>query len=163
MKVLRYPAAAVHRTVDFNDLSSPLEFETDLFVGRALVLVRGLPSTPAGPFDGRKRRSWMIVQGRFKRAVSCDALVTGVDFARPLRLPGKVLLGRIVQWVVGKLGGAVHMQLTGRRPHFHAPIISAAQVRGVFVFGLGRRTRGRPTHNHQHPLTHQTHKKRRST
>ncbi|KAE9046816.1 hypothetical protein PR003_g1578 [Phytophthora rubi] len=48
----------------------PVAFETELFVGRALFLVRTQPEDPyyAALFNGKRRMFWIQVQGRFKRA-----------------------------------------------------------------------------------------------
>ena len=37
-------------------------FETELFTGRMLIFVAGLPTAPAGLFLGQKRRTHLIIQ-----------------------------------------------------------------------------------------------------
>lgn len=54
--------AAKHETVPFNDLQHAVDFETHLFKGKLLVMFKGLPSTPAAVFEGKKRLMWMTVQ-----------------------------------------------------------------------------------------------------
>ena len=51
---------------------TPVAFESDLFVGTAAVWVKGLPSAPQGLFKGKRRRSRISVQGRFKQPLSFD-------------------------------------------------------------------------------------------
>jgi hypothetical protein len=68
-QVLHNPLSSTHRTVPFNDPSCPLEYETDLFKGRVLVLLRHLPSTPAAPFEGKRRTCYVAVQVRAPRRV----------------------------------------------------------------------------------------------
>ena len=53
----------------------PIEFETPMFAGRAVVWCRGLPGAPDALFAGRRRRSLVTVQGRFKAPVELDDLV----------------------------------------------------------------------------------------
>lgn len=54
-----------------------IEFESDLFVGRLQLFAKGLPNTPAGMFDGRRRLTWVGLQGRFKRRLQLAEVVTG--------------------------------------------------------------------------------------
>ena len=74
-----------------------IHFETDLFVGCAVVWARGVPSAPARLFEGQRRRTVMAVQGRFKRPVAVEDLVTGQEFARPPKnLPAKWLVEKVL-------------------------------------------------------------------
>jgi hypothetical protein len=50
-----------HRTVPFNDTTQAIDFETPLFKGKVLVMMRGMANTPA-VFDGKKRLMWMAIQ-----------------------------------------------------------------------------------------------------
>lgn len=49
-----------------NDLSNPIHFSTPLFEGRLAVLIRGLGTQQADHFEGKARKTHIIVQGRFK-------------------------------------------------------------------------------------------------
>lgn len=62
------------------------EFDGPLFVGRIAVYLKGLPAVKGDSatwFEGKRRRSWIIVQGRFKQRVATSecsppvALATG--------------------------------------------------------------------------------------
>lgn len=66
---------------------SAIELDTPLFSGRACVWVRDLPGAPARLFEGRRRRTLVTVQGRFKEPVPLDDLVTGQEFGRVENLP----------------------------------------------------------------------------
>lgn len=70
-----------------NPHHSAIEFETPLFSGRACVWVQGLPGAPDSLFAGRRRRSLVTVQGRFRQAVPLDDLVTGQEFSAVRNLP----------------------------------------------------------------------------
>ena len=54
----------------------PIELETPLFSGRACVWVKGLPGAPEAVFEGRRRQSLVTLQGRFRRPVPLDDLVS---------------------------------------------------------------------------------------
>jgi hypothetical protein len=74
-----------------------IQFETDLFRGCAVVSVLGVPSAPARLFQGQRRKTAVTVQGRFKRGVSAEDLVTGQEFARqPRNLPAKWLVETVL-------------------------------------------------------------------
>lgn len=75
----------VHPHAPLRVNSNPQPFESPLFKGVVAVYVRHLGSTPAQLFRGKKRLSWVVIQGRFKRPVSLDTLVTGHEFHRAFR------------------------------------------------------------------------------
>jgi len=56
----------------------PFEFETDLFVGKALLRVKGLANSddPEGDkyFSGRCRTYQHVIQGRFKEEIQVSDL-----------------------------------------------------------------------------------------
>jgi len=63
-QILRNTLNPAHRTLPFNDPSAPIEYETELFKGRALVLLKNLPSTPGHAFEGKRRTCYVCVQVR---------------------------------------------------------------------------------------------------
>ena len=70
---------------------------TPLFQGCAVVWVAGLPSAPKGLFEGRRRKTSITIQGRFKRELAFDDVVTGQEFARPAQnLPAKWLVETVL-------------------------------------------------------------------
>lgn len=76
-----------------------------LFNGKACIYIRGLPSAPANLFQGSKRQSLIVIQGRFTRPVPLNNLCTGQVFAqRPLvNLPPAWLLNNVLLKVWGRL------------------------------------------------------------
>ena len=44
----------------------PIDFESDMFAGRVMMWVKGLPSAAPDLFKGKRRRTRITVQGRFK-------------------------------------------------------------------------------------------------
>ena len=74
-------------------------------MGCAVIWAKGVPSTPAQYFEGQRRKTVMALQGRFKRPVSVEDLVTGQEFARPPRnLPAKWLVEKVLIRVCARLG-----------------------------------------------------------
>ena len=75
-----------------------IEFETDLFKGCAVVVwVLGVPSAPSDLFEGQRRKTAITVQGRFKRELSAEEVVTGQEFGRqPKNLPAKWLVETVL-------------------------------------------------------------------
>lgn len=67
---------------------TPIAFETELFVGRALFLVRTEPEDPfyAALFTGKRRMFWIQVQGQFKQTPKGPVYLGG-------ELPAKISLG----------------------------------------------------------------------
>jgi hypothetical protein len=55
-------ASAHHNTVVFNDIKQPMAFDTPLFSGTALLLLRNMPTTPKGVFEGKRRQMVLTVQ-----------------------------------------------------------------------------------------------------
>jgi hypothetical protein len=55
--------------VPFNDTTQAIDFETPLFKGKVLVMMRGMADTPA-VFDGKKRLMWMAIQVGFGKATA---------------------------------------------------------------------------------------------
>ncbi len=85
-----------------------IEFETPLFKGCAVIWAQGLPSTPKGLFDGKRRKTSITIQGRFKQELAFEDVVTGQEFGRPAQnLPAKWL----VETVLIKARGYKHLSV----------------------------------------------------
>ncbi|KAL4431324.1 hypothetical protein ABPG75_006580 [Micractinium tetrahymenae] len=117
-------SGADRRNLPFND-GSPIEIETPLFSGRACVWLRGAPGGPAADaqFAGRRRRSLVTVQGRFRVPVPLDDLVTGQEFGRVENLPPAWL----VEGVLLKIARAVSPSMVigpASAPFMLMPVIS---------------------------------------
>lgn len=114
-----------------NDTARMVPFETELFSGQLCVWVRGLPTTPAGLFEGRKRQFWFVIQGMFKHPVPFDDLMVGTEFASRLRLPGSRVLTQMALWLVNRFGGAVTVKPAADQPYLLAPFVANAQLINV--------------------------------
>ena len=66
VQVITPLVSAEHRIVPFNDVSTAVEFETPLFSGTALLLLRNMPNTPKGVFEGKRRQMVWTVQVRLQ-------------------------------------------------------------------------------------------------
>ncbi|GLI67838.1 hypothetical protein VaNZ11_012122 [Volvox africanus] len=117
-----------------NSPHRPISVDTHIFIGCAYVFLPGLSSTPPGLFKGRKRRFVLVLQGRFKRAVSAADLMVGCHYRRPLKLEGSAVpVASVLSWVSrllapGGRGGGMELVLTGRDPRVRAPLAAAAQM-----------------------------------
>ena len=86
-----------NRGSDAGCLCRPVEFETDLFKGVAVIWVQGLESTPPDLFAGKNRKTSVTFQGRFKEPAGFDDVVTGQEFGRPaVNLPAKWLVESVL-------------------------------------------------------------------
>eukprot|EP00798_Chlamydomonas_sp_ICE-L_P007726 gene7726-897_t len=93
---LPMPQAPIPR-LRLNSLDSPIDFESDLFKGKAYAFIKGLPTTPPGLFDSRKRLSWLCIQGKFKEALPFNTVITGQEFSRPfLVLPAPWFIEKVL-------------------------------------------------------------------
>ena len=56
-----------------------------------------MPSAPKDLFEGRRRKTSITIQGRFKHELAFDDVVTGQEFARPAQnLPAKWLVETVL-------------------------------------------------------------------
>ncbi|GLC37492.1 hypothetical protein PLESTF_001454700 [Pleodorina starrii] len=128
------PAPGSGPGLPLNDPHRPVSVDTDLFSGVVYLFLPGLPTTPPGLFEGRKRRFVLVIQGRFKRPVPADALLIGCRYRRPLRLGGGLAMGAVLSWVSrlmargGGGGGGVELVLTGSDPRVRAPLAASANM-----------------------------------
>lgn len=117
-------------------LGETVEFETDLFVGRMRVVFRVPPAQQdayaAGLLAGKRRRMWVMVQGRLKRPVPLDDLLYGSFFARQLRFPAPIVVAPALHWLARRFAGnALTLSLRGESPCVAGPVVCAAQTLNV--------------------------------
>ncbi|CEG47613.1 Pleckstrin homology-like domain [Plasmopara halstedii] len=81
---------------------TPIAFETELFVGHALFLVRTKPEDPfyASLFNGKRRMFWIQVQGCFKQAPKGPVYLGG-------ELPAKIAPGVFTRSVAHVIMGLI--------------------------------------------------------
>jgi hypothetical protein len=73
-------------------ICSPIEFESDTFKGKFMIRIRDAPHTEQGYFKGRKRTKQIVIQGKFKEKVSCDDILLGDTYGKPLNISPIVYL-----------------------------------------------------------------------
>ena len=62
-----------------------------------MIWAQGLPTTPEGLFEGQRRKTSITIQGRFKRELDFEDVVTGQEFGRPAQnLPAKWLVETVL-------------------------------------------------------------------
>ncbi|KAI8471471.1 MAG: hypothetical protein J3K34DRAFT_233293 [Monoraphidium minutum] len=116
-------------------MSPAVAFETDLFKGHFKVLFKVPPeqqsAAAAELLRGRKRRMWVMVQGRVKRPVPLDDLMYGSWFLRPLRFPAPVIVAPALQWLSRRFGASLQLQLRGDSPCVTGTLCGAVQMLNV--------------------------------
>ncbi|CAL8462121.1 g1652 [Coccomyxa elongata] len=108
-----------------------IEFETELFRGRAVIWAQGLRSSPEGLFAGERRKTSITVQGRFKADLLLEDIVTGQEFARPLHnLPATWLLDKVLIKLAKRINPSMDI---GRlaAPYLLGPVVAIAQIVNV--------------------------------
>ncbi len=98
--------------INCNDVSVP--FETNLFRGRVIVRMSGLPNAE-DYFRGRKRLTDLVVQGQFLRPVRFDRLMTGQKFSSKLKAVHGGL-ARVAVGLIKKLQPSVEIDLLSNSP-----------------------------------------------
>ena len=76
-------------SLDRNNLpiGEEIPFETDMFQGKFLMRIRNAPNTPDQQyFNGKKRTKQMVIQGRFKKQMTCDDIYIGDKYEKPLQI-----------------------------------------------------------------------------
>jgi len=111
----------------------PFEFESDLFKGKALFRFRDLetsedPISDAKYFQSRKRKSQIVIQGRFKKAISVSHVMTGRRFDKPLSLVPPPFVERIIQRFLKQRAPGAKVELTSTTPLVLAPYFASVQV-----------------------------------
>ncbi|MEW5308709.1 MAG: hypothetical protein WDW38_000647 [Sanguina aurantia] len=109
----------------------PICFETDLFKGRISLYVAGLASSPEALFEGKKRLSWVAVQGRFKEPVAVSSVTTGQEFSQPFqRLPAPWFVEKVLLQLARKISPSMRVGPLSA-PHMLIPMLAAAQLVNV--------------------------------
>eukprot|EP00591_Stephanopyxis_turris_P004379 CAMPEP_0195521852 /NCGR_PEP_ID=MMETSP0794_2-20130614/19492_1 /TAXON_ID=515487 /ORGANISM="Stephanopyxis turris, Strain CCMP 815" /LENGTH=679 /DNA_ID=CAMNT_0040651485 /DNA_START=112 /DNA_END=2148 /DNA_ORIENTATION=+ len=118
----------------------PFQFESELFVGKCLLRVRDLPTShdPAGDqeyFAGRQRRFQSIVQGKFKKQLRVNHVLTGHEFHKPLhRLPPRWILSAGIK-LIQRLAQGVSIDLWSDQPKMLSILAATSQIISVDMPG----------------------------
>lgn len=129
-----------------------IDFETDLFIGTAMMRIKNLvhpfaktkgkyaPEEREGGksyFDGKKRTFQAIVRGRFKVPdVPMSECVTGQTFRRAAGpgMPSRWVTKGAIS-IISRLAPQLQARVDGDRPRFMSPFVSTAQ--SVVVHRVG--------------------------
>lgn len=110
--------------------------DTPLFKGCAVIWAQGLPSSPDGLFEGKRRKTSITMQGRFKRELAFDDVVTGQEFARPAQnLPAKWLVETVLIRVSVSLQGNAGCRNSSLYGRIFAKLVSAWHLLQLTVMG----------------------------
>lgn len=122
----------------------PISFEGSLFVGKAVLWTKGVPSQPRHLFKGQRRKSSITVQGRFKRPVVMSHFVTGPEFTRPfVNLPAKWFVEGVLLRIASRISPQMKFGPLSK-PFLQVPVMSLAQKVVVSEPGNEPQLEGRP-------------------
>jgi hypothetical protein len=106
-----------------------IHFETEAFVGKAMLHVRGLPSSDDALFAAFKRRSHVVVQGRFKKPLGVAEALTGQEFGRPFeKLPAMWLVEHGLLACARRVSTSSAIGGLTTHPYMLLPLLAAAQI-----------------------------------
>jgi hypothetical protein len=113
-------------------LGVPFKFSSALFEGTCLIRVKGsrsdAPDEDAKYFSGRKRIFQSIVQGRFKEDVKVSDVMTGHEFARPLKnLPHPIILKAATN-LLGRISPGMDIAVHTDQPHIKSTLMETTQI-----------------------------------
>ena len=113
-------------------LGVPFKFSSALFEGSCLIRVKGsksdAPDDDAKYFSDRKRIFQSIVQGRFKEEVKVSDVMTGHEFARPLKnLPHPIILKTATN-LLGRISPGMDIAVHIDQPHIKATLMETTQI-----------------------------------
>lgn len=125
----------IHAKTEAHNEISEIPIESDLFVGKMIIIVANVPGEPKSYFSGRKRKFRVLVQGRFKHALQFSSVYTGQVFDEPMTsLPAKWLVRAVLQ-LISRLQPGFRTSMRGDKPYLLAPLVSAAQAMVISRIG----------------------------
>lgn len=109
-------------------LLSEFDIETDLFIGKAYLLLADLPDSPSEYFKKKNRKFQSVVQGRFRQRLPFSSVNTGQIFSKALKnLPPKWVLTAAMA-MMSRIQPALQVRLTGDSPYMLSPLIATSQT-----------------------------------
>ncbi|KAL9183693.1 hypothetical protein ACHAXT_004549 [Thalassiosira profunda] len=117
---------------------SAVPFDGPHFEGKLVSRVRDVPTTPLDEsskmmsnreyFQNRSRQYQWTVQGRFKKRIRFDKIVTGQEFGRPFRnAPSSRVVKRGLDLLKHKLPETFECDLFAEEPRFEHPLLAGCQ------------------------------------
>lgn len=106
---------------------SLVPIESDLFSGRAYIIMANLPDSPHDQFRWKQRKFQYVIQGKFKKDLKFSEIYTGQIFDSPLsQMPSRWVL-KAALGLIARLQPAMQIHLTGDRPFIVSPLMSTCQ------------------------------------
>ena len=116
------------------DCHHPMEVETNLFKGKIILTLRGNKRLDHGSiptrsyFEGKNRISACFVQGKFKKEIPFNEVLTGQNFSKKLQnLPSSFLI-QMLFGVLNRISPNMVADVTCPKPYLLTPLIAAAQT-----------------------------------
>ncbi|KAI8472123.1 MAG: hypothetical protein J3K34DRAFT_217390, partial [Monoraphidium minutum] len=110
--------------------SRSVTVDTDMFVGKIEIHLKGLKSTRKDLFSGKKRYFQIACQGKFKREVDADAICMGQEFVKSGNVPPWVA-EMVLTGAARVFSSSAHVDIYGRLPYFMNPVLAACQLVNV--------------------------------
>jgi len=105
---------------------TPVSVSSPLFEGVMVNRVKGMGDEKY--FEGRRRSFQWTLQGKFKKRIRFDHLVTGQDLGRPFRnVPNVGFIDKGLHLLKGRLPDVFESRLAGDKPKFEHAIINGCQ------------------------------------
>jgi len=105
---------------------TPVSISSPLFEGVMVSRVKGMGDNEY--FEGRRRSFQWSLQGKFKRRIRFDHLVTGQDLGRPFRnVPNVSFIDKGLHLLKGRLPDVFESKLGSETPKFEHAIINGCQ------------------------------------
>lgn len=119
------------KEVSINNITNITKIESDVFVGELLIRVAGLDDTDTEYFKGKRRKSQILIQGRFKRLLRSSDFLTGQRFNRKFtNIPASWMIEKAFN-IVKYMSPLLIAEPFCDKPYFYAPIIHASQTMRV--------------------------------
>ena len=112
-------------------IGTAFHFESKYFIGQALIRIRDLPQSSSEDkqfFKGRKRRSYVVIQGRFKQRLNCANVVIGSEFEQPLKYAPPARLNGMIRSVLRRMSPGVICELDVSRPRVLTTLSESCQT-----------------------------------
>ncbi|KAK9834527.1 hypothetical protein WJX74_003723 [Apatococcus lobatus] len=107
--------------------TSPVDVETDQFKGRLSIWIQGLDTSPPDLFQGKRRKTAIVIQGTFKEPLLYEDVLTGQEFGRtPTNLPARWLVDSVLLKLAKRISPSMEIGPLSK-PYLMVPSVAMAQ------------------------------------
>jgi hypothetical protein len=116
-------------------LGVPIEFESSVFDGKILIRFRNAksnhPETHNAYFEKRKRLMQFVVQGKFKKEISCADVFVGGTFQNPLKHAPPPFFARLLNILFERIAPGTITDLGSSKPRVLALYAGSTQTLSI--------------------------------